>query len=79
MDSNAQGRGANLLVGQIFPKNCMKMKEIGPRGHVIGTSPNITEEIIALSAVQSFPRLLIHNAILFINTSTMIGTREVIG
>ena len=35
--------------------------------------------IIALSAVQSFPRLLIHNAIWFINTSTMLGTREVIG
>ena len=35
--------------------------------------------IIALSAVQSFPRLLIHNAILFINTSTMLGTRKVIG
>ena len=35
--------------------------------------------IITLSAAQSFPRLLIHNAILFINTSTMLGTREVIG
>ena len=22
----------NLLFGHIFPKNCMKMKEIGPRG-----------------------------------------------
>ena len=35
--------------------------------------------IIALLAVQSFPWLLIHNAILFINTSTMLDTREVIG
>ena len=26
-----QGGGANLLCGQIFPKNCTKMKEIGPR------------------------------------------------
>ena len=34
-------------------------------------------EIIALSAAQSFPRLLIHNAILFINTSTMLGTKAV--
>ena len=31
--------------------------------------------MIALSAVQS----LIHNAILFINTSTMLGTTKVIG
>ena len=30
-------------------------------------------EIIALSAVQSFPRLLIHNAILFINTALYIA------
>ena len=36
-------------------------------------------EIIVLSAAQSFPRLLIHNAILFINTPTMHGTKEVIG
>ena len=36
-------------------------------------------EIVALSAVQSFPRLLIHNAFLFINTSTMLGTKEVTG
>ena len=27
--------GANLLFGQIFPENCMKIKEIGPEGHVI--------------------------------------------
>ena len=25
-----QGGGVNLLFGQIFPGNCMKMKEIGP-------------------------------------------------
>ena len=36
-------------------------------------------EIITLSAVESFPRLLIHNAILLIKTSTMLGTGEVIG
>ena len=28
--------GANLLFGQIFPTNCMKMKEISTRGHVPG-------------------------------------------
>ena len=27
-----QGGGANLLFGKIFLENCMKMKEIGPRG-----------------------------------------------
>ena len=30
------GGGANLLIGQFFLKNSMKMKEIGPRG---GTRP----------------------------------------
>ena len=30
--ANPQGGGANLLFGQKFPKNCMKMKEFGPRG-----------------------------------------------
>ena len=29
-----QTGGGNLLFGQLFPKNCMKMKEIGPRGGV---------------------------------------------
>ena len=28
--TNSQGGGTNLLFGQIFPKNCMNMKEIGP-------------------------------------------------
>ena len=35
--------------------------------------------MIALSLVQSFTRILIHNAILFINTLTMFGTTKVIG
>ena len=30
--ANAKGRGANLSFGQLFPENCMKMKEIGQRG-----------------------------------------------
>ena len=51
---------------QVFRcKTCMKMKAL--------------LAIIALSALQSFPWLLIHNAILFINTSTMHGTTEAIG
>ena len=29
--ANLQGGGANLFFGQIFPKNCMKIKEFGPR------------------------------------------------
>ena len=33
-DANLQGGGANLLFGQIFPKNCKKLKKIGPRGRV---------------------------------------------
>ena len=32
--ANPQSGGANLLLGQKFPENCMKMKEFGPRGGV---------------------------------------------
>ena len=32
MGANPKGWGANLLFGKIFLENCMKMKEIGPRG-----------------------------------------------
>ena len=28
--ANPQGRDTNLLFGQKFPKNCIKMKEFGP-------------------------------------------------
>ena len=30
--ANPQGEGTNLLLDQILAENCMKMKEIGPRG-----------------------------------------------
>ena len=30
--ANPKSGCKNLLFGQIFPENCMKMKEIGPRG-----------------------------------------------
>ena len=30
--ANPEGGGANLIFGQKFPENCMKMKEFGPRG-----------------------------------------------
>ena len=36
-------------------------------------------EMITLLAVQSFAWILIHNAILFINTSPMLGTIKFIG
>ena len=29
--ADPQNGGANLLFGQKFPENCMKMKEFGPR------------------------------------------------
>ena len=35
--------------------------------------------MVTLSAVESFVQILIHNAILFINTSTMLETTKVIG
>ena len=55
------------------------LSTLGPQKgtDVIQTIPLL--EIIALPAVQSFPRLLFHNVILFINTLTIPGTREVIG
>ena len=31
-DDNPRGGGANLLLGQFFPENCMKMKAIRSRG-----------------------------------------------
>ena len=31
-EGNLQGGGENLLFGQIFPENCMEMKEFGSRG-----------------------------------------------
>ena len=31
--------GANLIFGQKFPENCMKMKEFGPGGRVSLASP----------------------------------------
>ena len=45
----------------------------------IDDAPTSLLAIMALSALQSFPWLLIHNAILFINISTVHGTREAIG
>ena len=36
--SNPQGGGTNLLFGKIFPKSCMKVKEIGLGGGE-GTRP----------------------------------------
>ena len=45
----------------------------------ISGNKNTLLEIIALSTVQSFARIPIHNVILFINTSTMLGTTKVIG
>ena len=33
-DANPQGEGTNLLFGQFFPKNCIKMKETGHEGRI---------------------------------------------
>ena len=37
------GGGANLLFGQIFPKNSVKMKEIGPRVGALVPPPRIRQ------------------------------------
>ena len=40
-DSGRQPKGgANLLFGQFFPENCMKIKEIGPRGEARSSPPD---------------------------------------
>ena len=36
---DGRGVGNNLMLGQIFGENCMKMKEIGPRREKEGTGP----------------------------------------
>ena len=36
---NPKGWGANLVFGQLFPENCRKMKEIGPRGARAPSAP----------------------------------------
>ena len=40
---------------------------------------NTLPAMIALSAVQSYAWILIHNAVLFINASRMLGITKVIG
>ena len=37
--ANFEGGGKNLFVGQIFPENCMKIKEFGPRGGGASLAP----------------------------------------
>ena len=37
--ANPQGGDVNLLFGQKFPENCMKMKEFGPGGEASLTPP----------------------------------------
>ena len=37
--ANPQNGGANLLIGQIFSQNCMKMKEFGPRRGRVSLAP----------------------------------------
>ena len=37
--ANLQGGGANLLFGQKFPENCMKIKEFGPGGERVPGCP----------------------------------------
>ena len=63
--------------------NALLANEVGggsrdpPMQKIITESP--FGAIIALSTVKSFERILIHNANLFINSPTMLGTRRVIG
>ena len=46
-----EGGGDIPLFGQIFPKNCMKMKEIGLRGWHIPSSPlNLPLKTISVCA-----------------------------
>ena len=51
MRISAQSGGANLLFGKIFPKNCRKMKEIGPGG---GRRASLAHPRYASVTSQSF-------------------------
>ena len=49
--ANFQGGGINLLFNQIFPQNCMKMEEFGPReGARIRSTPlrSATDNILKI-------------------------------
>ena len=37
--ANPQRGGASLLFGQKFPKNCLKIKEFGPKGGGVPGAP----------------------------------------
>ena len=52
--ANPQGGGANLLFGQTFPENCMKMKEFGSTGGHPLLDPPMT---CNASMVRSFSNL----------------------
>ena len=62
---NPQGGSANLLFGQKFPENCMKMKEFGPKGgaHVPGTPLRSANEYYCSFTLCNF--LLIATTIYF--------------
>ena len=50
--ANPLSGGANLLFGQKFPKNCMKMKEFGPGGHASLAPPLDPPMIFGLLEVE---------------------------
>ena len=61
--ANFQGGDANLLFNQIFPKNCMEMKEFGPRRGARPWRPPSLDLPLDLLYSNSLGRVEIQNVI----------------
>ena len=54
MGDNPKVGGARLLFGKMFPQNCMKMKEIGPRGRA-SLAPPLDPPMHMADEMVSYP------------------------
>ena len=49
-DANSKGRNEKLLFGQLVHKNCIKMKEIGPRGEAHTWRPPLDPPMLIIGS-----------------------------